>query len=81
MLEAETAPEKVEVAITTREDQWAIRALNLHVGLTQLRETGMTRELPLFGWVLSDYGGGGGGSGDDGGGGRVGLSPNPLFLH
>lgn len=71
-LEAEVL-ERVEVAAVTLEDRWALRALNIHVGLAQLRETGMTRELPVFGWILDRNGGngtgGGGGDTDDGDGG------------
>ena len=50
-LEAEVL-ERVEIEVTTQEDKWALRALNVHAGLTQLRQTGMTRELPVFGWLL-----------------------------
>ena len=50
-LEAEVI-ERVDVDAESLEDRWALRALDLHVGLAQLRETGMTRELPVFGWLL-----------------------------
>ena len=46
--------ERVEVAVETAEDRWAVRALDAHVGLEQLRGEGMTRELPVFGWLLPD---------------------------
>ena len=52
-LEAEVM-ERVEVAVETAEDRWAVRALDAHVGLEQLRGEGMTRELPVFGWLLPD---------------------------
>ena len=83
-LEAEVLVDRAEVEVVTREDKWALRALNLHAGLTQLRENGMTRELPVFGWLLDrndddedDGSGDGGGGGndddeDDGGGGGEG---------
>lgn len=32
--------------------------MNLHTGLAQLKAQGMTRELPVFGWILDERGGG-----------------------
>ena len=49
-LEAEVS-EAVEVPIKTREDAWAVRLLNTTRGLQQLLETGLARELFVFGRV------------------------------
>ena len=49
-LEAEVS-ETVEVQISTREDAWAVRLLNTLRGLHQLLETGLARELYVFGRI------------------------------
>jgi exonuclease V len=36
---------RVEVPVTTREDAWALKLLNMITGLRQLLHEGMTREL------------------------------------
>ena len=43
----------VEVAIESKEDAWGIRLWNVITGLKTLRDTGMTRELELWG-VIDD---------------------------
>ena len=43
--------ETVEVQISTREDAWAVRLLNTLRGLHQLLETGLARELYVFGRI------------------------------
>ena len=41
----------VQVDIKTKEDQWGLRLWNIVQGLRTLRETGMTRELEIWGFV------------------------------
>ncbi|KAG0585270.1 hypothetical protein KC19_3G272100 [Ceratodon purpureus] len=48
---------KVEVEITSKEDSWAMRLVNFITGARQMRNEGMTRELPVVGliggaWVI-----------------------------
>lgn len=38
---------KVEVEITSKEDSWAMRLVNFITGARQMRNEGMTRELPV----------------------------------
>jgi len=42
---------RVDVAIESKEDVWALRLCNLLLGLQELQATGRTRELPIFGCV------------------------------
>ena len=51
VLEAETAGIAVEISIETREDGFALRLLNMEAGLQQLLASGLTRELPLGGFL------------------------------
>ena len=51
VLEAETAGIVVEVPIETREDAFALRLLNMEAGLQQLLSSGLTRELPISGFL------------------------------
>ncbi|KAK9803641.1 hypothetical protein WJX72_007810 [[Myrmecia] bisecta] len=48
LLEAEVST-KVELAVATREDAWAVRLLNMMTCLQQLRVLGLTREMFIFG--------------------------------
>ncbi|KAI5797672.1 exonuclease V [Geopyxis carbonaria] len=40
-----------EVEITTKEESWGLKIFNIYQGLVCLEETGMTRELPVFGFI------------------------------
>ncbi|KAL5348425.1 hypothetical protein ACLOAV_006908 [Pseudogymnoascus australis] len=48
----------VQIEVTTREDAWGLRVWNVIQGLRTLRETGMTRELEVWGIVDGEVVGG-----------------------
>ncbi|KZT44467.1 hypothetical protein SISSUDRAFT_1038982 [Sistotremastrum suecicum HHB10207 ss-3] len=48
-LEKEIYPEEVKVQTTTSEEKWALRLLNMLIGLQSLVSIGCCRELPVFG--------------------------------
>ncbi|KAH9891706.1 exonuclease V [Cubamyces lactineus] len=51
VLEREMQPEQVAVEITTQEERWALRLINMLAGLQTLAELGYCREMPVFGIV------------------------------
>ncbi|KAI0667586.1 exonuclease V [Trametes maxima] len=50
-LEREVQPEAVAVEITTQEERWGLRIINMLVSLGTLTELGICREMPVFGIV------------------------------
>ncbi|KAF8640994.1 hypothetical protein AX17_000639 [Amanita inopinata Kibby_2008] len=53
-LEREVHKEKVEVDVSSDEERWGIRLLNLIDGVKTMLLTGFTRELPVFG-IIKDH--------------------------
>ncbi|KAI0657362.1 exonuclease V [Cubamyces menziesii] len=51
VLEREAQPEQVAVEITTQEERWALRLINMLAALQTLTELGYCREMPVFGIV------------------------------
>ncbi|RPD64631.1 hypothetical protein L226DRAFT_565390 [Lentinus tigrinus ALCF2SS1-7] len=51
VLEREIQPETVPVSITTAEERWALRLVNMLVSLQTLLDQGLCREMPVFGMV------------------------------
>ncbi|KAI0335835.1 hypothetical protein GY45DRAFT_1316576 [Cubamyces sp. BRFM 1775] len=51
VLEREVQPEQVAVEITTQEERWALRLINMQAALQTLAELGYCREMPVFGMV------------------------------
>ena len=53
-LEAETST-RVEVAVQTPEDAWALKLLHTVQGIHQLLSEDITREMPVFGYLGVSY--------------------------
>ncbi|OSD07150.1 hypothetical protein PYCCODRAFT_1402525 [Trametes coccinea BRFM310] len=51
VLEREVQPEVVPVEITTQEERWGLRLVNMLAALQTLTEVGYCREIPVFGVV------------------------------
>ncbi|KZT08784.1 uncharacterized protein LAESUDRAFT_697055 [Laetiporus sulphureus 93-53] len=51
VLEREIRPEEVHVEVTTMEERWALRLVNMITSLDSLVELGCCREMPVFGLV------------------------------
>ncbi|KAI0647988.1 exonuclease V [Trametes meyenii] len=51
VLEREVQPEAVSVDVTTQEERWGLRIINMLVSLGTLTESGICREMPVFGIV------------------------------
>ncbi|KAI0826879.1 exonuclease V [Trametes gibbosa] len=51
VLEREVQPETVAVDITTQEERWGLRLINMLASLETLTEVGYCREMPVFGVV------------------------------
>jgi exonuclease V len=41
----------VPVEVTTKEDHWGLKLFNMYQGMQSLRDNGLTRELPVFGFL------------------------------
>ncbi|KAH9923591.1 exonuclease V [Fomitopsis serialis] len=51
VLEREVRPEEVQIEITTQEERWGLRLVNMLACLDSLMESGLSREMPVFGIV------------------------------
>ncbi|KAH9828673.1 exonuclease V a 5' deoxyribonuclease-domain-containing protein [Rhodofomes roseus] len=51
VLEREVRPEEVPVEITTSEERWGVRLVNMLASLDLLMESGLSREMPVFGII------------------------------
>lgn len=47
----EQVHKSVQVDVTTREDRWGLKLFNMYQGMQSLKDQGVTRELPVFGFL------------------------------